>query len=346
MGKEKRNDANTLALKEICEQPQALNELIDFYSSRGGQALLQSAYPLGPAALFTGMGASFHAAEIGSGLCCHAGINARAVETCDLLDWPAALLAQYDPIIYISQSGASGEVEPLLKKAVKNRLIAITNDPQSPLGEHAALTLPLHAGVETLMASKTYLNSLALVWRITRSMAGGDEAAMDDLKRVRQRLQVLIEARESLMERWQMLLDGSRKLILLGGGLQAISARQASLMLAEWAKVPSHAFSFDAFKHGFIEIIDKTTTVIAFEDSSHFSQEWESKLQWMAGIGTEVIRVRDGFPQALGNANRPPAAIGYGLSPILDAAAAQLLAVQLAQVDGVEGFRYLSKVVS
>ena len=69
-------------------------------------------------------------------------------------------------VIGISQSGASPDVVSVLLEARRQGrpTIALTNDPDSPLGLAAASVLPLEAGEErAVAATKTYLNSLGAI---------------------------------------------------------------------------------------------------------------------------------------------------------------------------------------
>ena len=84
-------------------------------------------------------------------------------------------------VLGISQSGESPDVVSVLAEARRQGrpTLAITNVVDSPLGEAAEWTLPLHAGDEhAVAATKTYLNSVAALRRaheagaLTVSIAG------------------------------------------------------------------------------------------------------------------------------------------------------------------------------
>lgn len=345
MEKTKENNPAKLIEEEIGQQPGALNDLVSFYLSKGGCARFPDV-PSSAMILFTGMGASYHAALAGSEMCCQWGVRSRVVEASDLSDWPASLFSQFDLIVYLSRSGANREVEPLLRMIEPSKLVAVTNDPDSLLGRAAAVVLPLMAGGETQIASKTYLNSLVMVWLLSRHLGhqvDGSEA--DQIKQSRKRIQVMVEARESLYKRWESLIGDEDKLILLGNGLQAVSARQSSMMLAEWSKVPAPAFSLKSFRHGFVELLEKGRTALVFQTSTRLDQTEEGYLQWMKTTGARVIRVMDGFPLELDEPYQPPIKIEYGLSTLIDTVSAQLLAIQQANLKHTAGFRYLSEVI-
>ena len=89
-------------------------------------------------------------------------------------------------VIGISQSGASPDVVSVLLEARRQGrpTIALTNDPDSPLGLAAASVLPLEAGEErAVAATKTYLNSLGAI-ALLFSALGDDAVARDELRRM------------------------------------------------------------------------------------------------------------------------------------------------------------------
>lgn len=332
---------------EIADQPRALNELMRCYASPEGRGLLDR-IPQGGRVLFTGMGASFHAAMIGADLCRAEGVDGSCAPASEVIGWPIENVNLYDRVIYLSQSGASGEVLPLLEKADHSRLIAITNNPDSPLGKSAALTLPLCAGEENWIASKTYLNSLALLRLVTGCLLCEPtdlDPILDEIKKARQRSQVILEARVSLSQRWLSLIGAGGRLVNLGSGLQAISARQSALMLAEWAKQSSLACSIDEFRHGLIESIDQDAIVLVFQSSCRQTAFDDARIDQLHETGARVIRVRDGLPLAWGEPVKPATGIEYSLSPLLDATAAQTLCLSLAARNDQTGFRFIQKIV-
>jgi len=345
-----KNEIDRQVEHEIADQPRALNELMRFYALPDCRELLHRVSISGERrVLFTGMGASFHAAMIGAELSRRGGMDGTSALASDVIDWSGPIINQYDWVIYLSQSGASGEVTPLLEKLDPSRLIAITNDPASLLGKAAVLTLPLCAGEEKWIASKTYLNSLALLRLVTGCWIDGDDTidrVLGDIKKIRQRLQVILEARESLSKRWLDLLGDDKRLVILGSGIQSVSARQTALLLAEWAKLPTLACSFDEFRHGLIETVDDHTTLLVFQSSVHDTPQERERIGQLHEIGGRVIRVLDGLPLEWGELQRIVAGVDWGLSPLLDAVAAQILCLSLASRNGQSGFRYIKKVVA
>ena len=339
------SSATQLIIDEIIGQPKALQDLTSFYLSTDGEKLLNTVNA-GEGLAFTGMGASFQAACFAAESCILHGHSASAIETSSLCTWPEKRLKEIPFLVCISQSGESGEVVALIQKLKRDQLTAITNDPDSTLAKHARICLPLLAGEETLIASKTYVNSLALAWLLCRRVCGvenGGEA--DQMKQLRRRVQVMLEGKEAIFQSWQDCLGDVEEIFFLGNGLQAISARQTSLMLAEWAKLSAPAFTFGSFRHGFAELLNEKSNVVAFIHPDNLSTRDEEFLHWVKQTGARVTSVVEGFPQRFGVPARPLSTIEKTLSPILDTVSGQLLAVSLAENRKTSGFRYLSKIV-
>src|SRR5687767_4821868 len=114
----------------IFEQPEALRRLASFYHTREGRDLLAT-IPRAHHPVFTGMGASYHAGLIASYHLQAQKFASSAIEAVDLLHYsqlPGMLAC------LISQSGASGEISPLVEQLKDNAfLVGITNHPESIL---------------------------------------------------------------------------------------------------------------------------------------------------------------------------------------------------------------------
>ena len=157
-------------------QPEALRRLIDRYASADGRALLASA-PAAPPSLFLGMGASHHSGLIAAHALRQHGRQTVALEATEAIYGEAAALEQASGAVYISQSGASGEVLPLLERLpAAAHVTALTNDDQSPLARRARLVLPVLAGDEETVATKTLTNTLGLLWLLIQQWTRGLEA--------------------------------------------------------------------------------------------------------------------------------------------------------------------------
>jgi hypothetical protein len=158
-----------------------------------------------------------------------------------------------------------------------------------------------------------------LSWLISRRLAqkqDGSEA--DQLKRLRQRIQLLLEGNSAVLEQWQHCLEGSETLALSGPGLQAQIADRASLCLFEWAGIQASVIPWPASSYPHAA----GWTVIEL-CSSLLSGAGEASEQTQS---SQTIRLLDGYPQRANDPLRPTAGLPVELENLLNWVSLQLLA--------------------
>ncbi len=336
----------SILLSEIHAQPDALRRIIQVYLD-GESPLAPLSLPPESLLILTGMGASFHAAWSAALHLNSLRIPAFAVEAVDLLNFGSALLQPANQLVYISQSGASAEVEPIVRSVGdRTPLIAVTNQADSPLGRAAQTVIPLHAGVETTIASKTYVNSLAILWLLARQWGGApDGGERSTLIAVADALDALLASADSIAASWLDALQDAESLVFLGHGPHAATARHAAMTLSEVAKVSASSASIGAFRHGFIEAAQARMGVVVFTGSGAGAASADTLARELQGYGATVVMVRDGRHRRPGQ-TPDETAVDEFLSPILDVVPIQLFADALARSRGIaEGFRYIGKVI-
>jgi glucosamine--fructose-6-phosphate aminotransferase (isomerizing) len=333
---------------ELSGQPQALRQLIAAYAGPDGRARL-AAVPATPPALLLGMGASYHAALIGAHQLRQRGLPTRACEASQALLSETPELGQAGHVVYISQSGASAEVGPVLDRLAPGaHVTALTNALDSPLARRAHSVLPLMAGDEQTVATKTYANSLAALWLLRQHWTQGiGPAEAGALEAVADQLDALLEQAPRLASQWMQHLATARAYAVIGAGLPAITARHAAMLIMEWLKVPAVSASVGAFRHGPIEIAQAGLGVVIFVAPGPAYDSSCQLAQALAGYGASVLLVERGH-------TRLPAEPGVGdypvdpdLAPILDVVPVQIFVEALARATGLApGFRHIQKVVT
>jgi glucosamine--fructose-6-phosphate aminotransferase (isomerizing) len=326
---------------EIHQQPAALRDLIAFYQSSGN--VLLNSLPEPGLVLLTGMGASYHAALYGSYALQAVGIPAFAIEATNLLNYSGSLLKDANQVVFISQSGSSGEVKPMLQALpAKASLIALTNQPDSPLAKGARLTLPLAAGHETTVATKTYVNTLAWLWLLARKW-GGESNDLTALNKVADEIDATQNKAETVTQTWLKHWEGAKHLYFLGHGPHESTARQAAMMLSEWAKQPAFAAGIGAFRHGPIEAASADMSAIIFGAGGKTGASAWALADELRRYEARVLLVSG---HTIIGAQASPK-VDDLLSPMLDVIPAQLFAEALARHLNVPpGFRHISKVVT
>jgi glucosamine--fructose-6-phosphate aminotransferase (isomerizing) len=335
----------------IMQQPGALRDLAACTQGADGLQSLPLAEKAAPL-VFTGMGASYHAASIAAHALHAAGIPALCLEATDLLFFSPAILKAGSTLVFVSQSGASGEVRPILAQLPQSmRLVAVVNDRESALAQRADVLLPMCAGVEKWVATKTYSNALAALWLLVRRLTGAwDGSEMATLHALADEVARLLTDTEAIRARWIETLDGASTLVFLGHGAQAITARQAAMMANEWAKLPAAAYSAGAFRHGFIEQVRHDSAAVLFAAQGPAYDSTLRLADELASYGARVLLVEGGRTRAVGEAAAPVSsrvAADPMLAAMLDVLPAQLFAEAMARHLNIPyGFRHIGKVVT
>jgi len=331
--------------QDIHQQPEALRQLVTHYRAAG--ASLDGLAKPGRV-LLTGMGASFHAALWASYVLQAQGVWAIAVEASDLLYFSGILLQDVDKIIFISQSGASAEVLPVVELLPASiELIGITNDMDSPLAQQADVVLPLVAGNETTVATKTYLNSMACLWLLCQTWRHGSrEDDYQSLLRLADVAAQLLGSAEETSTYWIEQLSQVNQLYFLGHGPHITTARQAAMMLGEWAKRPAIGTSIGAFRHGPIEVVAPGTGAVVLGVKGITDTSTENLASDLRSYGATVIPVIEGRTVQRIQAQETGRDFDEMLSPLLDIIPAQLFSEAMARHLGITpGFRHIHKVV-
>lgn len=330
---------------EIAQQPAALRDLVDRYSAADLRP--PAGLPQPRRVVLTGMGASFHSALWASHLLQARGIWAIAVEASELLHFSRLLLEGMDCVVAISQSGRSAEMEPLLDFIPSTLpLIAVTNGGDSPLARRGDVVLPIVAGSESTVATKTYLNTLAVLWLLGQMWDHGDNpddrAAITALAAaVEQLLADAERSSEILCDR----LGPFERIFFVGHGPHVATARQGAMMMGEWLKRPAVAAGIGAFRHGLIEIADERCAVVLLGAGGKTAASVDALASELASYGTTVLSIVEG---RLEDPRHPsPRRFDELLSPILDVVPMQTFIEALARrLEIAPQFRRIAKVIT
>jgi glutamine---fructose-6-phosphate transaminase (isomerizing) len=256
--------------RDMDDQAEALRTFAHSALPPGLAGLLRGRYDR---IVLTGMGSSHFAALPGWRRLVDAGHPAWWTDSGQLLDAPG-LITPGTLLIVTSQSGASAEVVAMTGRrspaARAAALVAVTNDPDSPLARCADAVVALHCGAEATVSTKSYLNSLAAHESITSIINGTPPADPGEMvKAVEEfgRTDVL----RAIATGSCAAPDG--RLVYIGFGDRAASALYAGLITKEGAKVPAEGFAGGQFRHGPLELAGPGLTAVLFgsDEQAHGS---------------------------------------------------------------------------
>ena len=241
-------------------------------------------------------------------------------------------------VIGISQSGVSPDVIAVIDEAARQGAVtvAVTNEPDSPLGRAAELVFPLGAGVErSVPASKTYIASLLALALISQAL-DPDPSFEAALGQVPPALAAALE-QEGELDRLVPTLLGPRA-IVLGRGFNFSTAEEIALKLTETSYVLARAWSVADFEHGPIAVVEPGFPVVLVDGRGQVSADMESIGQRLSDHGCRLIRLLDGA----GDHGHPEMTVSLDsglpeeLTPLTLAVLGQLLAHRVALARGID----------
>ncbi|MBD3353544.1 MAG: SIS domain-containing protein [Candidatus Lokiarchaeota archaeon] len=294
--------------------------------------------------VFIGIGTSYYAALIAYQYLNENTIKNRTQIDCEVQDAGELLYFQTfnqndDDIllIFVSQSGESGEIIEILNKLEKNRfpyknIWCITNTKGSTLDKTAFHTMYMFAGEEQSVTNKTYLCSLLVIYILALTIERSVTFTLSDITinnlmiDLQEEIKQIADAIQDIMDNWATLKvmlgnfltlnsqkssKGSTEKAVppafinyISRGTGLATTGQAALNTKEVAKVYSESISISMFRHGCIEIINQDYRAVIISNSPE-DRNSVSKLimnisrKWIGSNPGRVILITNSENQAL-----------------------------------------------
>lgn len=329
-------------IEEISQQPAALSGLRKYYSSPGAisHKLLRSLVSHWPPTLvLTGMGSSLHAAFPAQAYLASQGIRAIVWETADLLHHHLKFLRPDTLLVVVSQSGETAEVVRLLEALpAKQQIAGVTNVEASVLARRAKLLLPMMAGRQETVSTKTYTCAVAVLMYLAAAIARKPPGA------VTQAVMRAVEAQEKILDRHELLVPPTLEFFnlppyvaLMSRGPDMASAYEGALMLKEVGRLAAEAISAAQFRHGPIEIVSPAHRYVIFARQGKTGNLLLKLVSDIRAHGGHVLLLTDMPFENLSDVRLIPVEpIRLGLGTLVDVMHIQLLAHDLARRAGRE----------
>jgi glucosamine--fructose-6-phosphate aminotransferase (isomerizing) len=260
---------------EITSQGRAWAEVIPIVTEQ--TEAIQDLFEGVEEAVFTGCGSGLNASFSGASILqMQAGISARAVPAAEIPLFPGNVLirGRKTLAVLISRSGKTTEAVRALDdmRSQGIRTVAITCTEGSPLATRSDLALVLTPVTERAVATTRSLTGMMLTTQLVAAIVSGDEAYLDELRR----LPELCESRmEDFRELGQAL--GQRtdltKYAFVGNGPFFGQARESQLKVKETVLLPADAYPMFDFRHGPQSTVDAQMLMVAFISDSARQEE-------------------------------------------------------------------------
>lgn len=331
---------------DIRGQALALRQAIDGDPARAMAGIAATDYDR---IVLSGMGASLFALYPAWLALVRGGAPAWWLDASELLHDAQPLLNGRTLLLLASQSGRSAEVTALLDTLSERRpawIAAITNDPDSPLARAADRVVPLAAGAEHAVSTRSYVNTVAVAQIVAATILGMD-AEVARFRRSAEALERYLGAAwDAHAAAIGEVMAGAERVVIVGRGTALATAWQGALVLKEAAKVAAEGMSAAQFRHGPLELADGRLTAIVLagaEDTAELNRRLATDL---AGYGTRVVWLGP----------RPPAGIAVLPAPdgaeiareVVDIVPLEIASIAMAEAGGfVPGqFRHGGKVTT
>jgi len=303
----------TIMYQEAAEAPDRVEDQLQ----RNAAALATLADRLRanpPAAVVTiGRGSSDHAATYARYLVeTRLGVLTTSLSPSIFSVFKAPLSLANMVCLAISQSGRSPD---LLAAAGAARdsgaiVVALVNDPESPLAEIASIVLPQGAGPEkSAAATKSFITSLSAIAQMV-ALWSGDEAMQAGLAQLPA---ALAKAWEEDWSPCREMLRSADHLYTVGRGPHLAIAQEAAHKLKETCMIHAEPFSSAEVLHGPNELAGENFPVLLFRSEDAGDASVQDAARRLAAQGAPVLTAGGGEP-----GNLPvPRAPHPALAPIL-----------------------------
>jgi glucosamine--fructose-6-phosphate aminotransferase (isomerizing) len=281
--------------------------------------------------VLSGIGASWHALEPTVRALRAAGRRAVAIPAAELAEAPAARLG--DAFVLVSQSGASTETVAALERLEGATVVAVTADPESPLGRGATARLPLGPVPDTSVSTLSYTATLQTLGMLCDAVLGRDGAGWDGLADL---AGATLEASAARAEAVAERMVAVRAVDAVGGGAGVASAGETALLAREALRLPAAGAETREYLHGPMEPVGPDFGCFVFGAGR------ERRLaRTLASYGARVALIGAGDAPVAGVESFPLPVVAEHAAPVLAILPVQLVVLRLAARRGlaIDGLR-------
>lgn len=336
-------------IQDILAQPEALQRALENFDEdllavlRG--KLVRNEFDR---ILITGMGASYNAAYPAYLHLINLGLPVMLVNAAELLHYSSDLISGSSLLWLNSQSGRSIELVRLfdrIKAQPAAAILATVNDISSPLASGVDICLPIYAGDEATVSTRTYLNMLAINDLAAVVLIGGD------LQTTKIKFLLAVEKMQEYLSNWQAAvaemdarLGAVKDLFILGRGASMAAVWNGSLINKEAAKCAFEGMNSADFRHGPLELVSPDLTVMVFEGAAQTAHLNRTLALEITRLGGRVFWLSPKTDPELPTLQIPE--VDEMSLPLVEILPLQMLTILMAQRKGIEAgqFRHVQKI--
>jgi glutamine---fructose-6-phosphate transaminase (isomerizing) len=299
--------------------------------------------------VMTGMGASYNAAYPAYLELSHLPIPVALVNAAELVHYMDGFVGRRTLLWVNSQSGRSAELVHLLgriKLTPPACILACINDETSPLASAADIRLPIHAGPEATVSTKTYINTLAVNLLAARRIAGQEiETSKRAMLAAANEAEIYLSNWQARVHELDSLLGDFETLLVMGRGASMGAVWNGALINKEAAKFALEGMNAAEFRHGPLELAEPGFCTLIFAGSSTTSALNRNLAADIMEHGGRVIWLDSMKDPTLPTFIVP---VVDSVGSVTEVLPMQLLTIALASRRGVEPgiFRHIGKITT
>jgi glucosamine--fructose-6-phosphate aminotransferase (isomerizing) len=336
-------------ISDILSQPAALRAALEHYPAEQIEPLrarlLRGDFSR---IVLTGMGSSFNAAYPAWLKLLPMATPTIHVNTAELLHYGQNLIDEHTLLWINSQSGRSVEIVRLLETLKVNCpafQMSMCNNLDSPLAKKADLVVPIHAGDEATVSTKTYLNMLSMLMLASTQLAGGDwQALLQSMRKAADGIETYVNNWPDKIIELDELLDVVDQLLILGRGASMAAVWNGSLINKEAAKSAFEGMNVADFRHGPMELASSRLTLLVLEGAPQTAGLNRELALEVSEHGGKVLWLANKVDPQLRTLLLP--SVDETVRPLVEILPLQMLSIVMAQRTGFEPgkFRHIGKV--
>jgi glucosamine--fructose-6-phosphate aminotransferase (isomerizing) len=336
-------------ITDILAQPLALREAVNSFAPEKLFPIVDQLQDQAfDRVIISGMGSSLYAAYPAYLQLSNLGIPVLFLNSAELLHSLTKLITPQTLLWLNSQSGRSAELVNLLAAIETEppaRILTFVNDLASPMAQAADTCLPIYAGEESNVSTKTFLNMLAVnllaaeffLDKNLEPLNAGLLAAADEMQTY------LSDWKRSFQE-LDILIGSLDNLTILGRGASMAAVWNGSLINKEAAKSAFEGMHAADFRHGPLELAGPEFNAMIFAGDPKTKRLNRNLALEIVGYGGQVFWVDQSPDPDLPTILIPNTS--ERTRPLLEILPLQMLTLVMAARKGFEAgkFRLIGKV--
>jgi len=293
-----KNGYEHFMLKEICEQPYAIEQTFKARVSEGNLDLGEISKIVEDAkrVVIVGCGTAYHAAVVAKYAIEHYSRLPVEVDVASEFRYRDPLVSNKDLCIVISQSGETADTLQAMRifKEKGAKIIAITNVVGSTVSRDADYVMYTQAGPEIAVAStKAFTTQLMCVFLLTCALTKDKQVQkemMDELKTLSEKAETIVSRQEEI-QRFAARQFNKTKVFYFGRQSDFAISLESALKLKEISYTHSEAFAAGELKHGPIALVDENTLVVASCCQPNLYDKMDSNIKEVKARGAKALAI-------------------------------------------------------